>query len=72
MNRQAADLYRFGPFEVDVPAGQLRKHGVKLRLAGKPFDILVMLLERTGQVVTREEIQLRLWSNETFVDFETA
>jgi TolB-like protein/DNA-binding winged helix-turn-helix (wHTH) protein/Tfp pilus assembly protein PilF len=72
MNRQAADLYRFGPFEVDVPAGQLRKHGVKLRLAGQPFDILVMLLERTGQVVTREEIQLRLWSNETFVDFENS
>src|ERR1700675_1582311 len=64
--------YRFGPYYVDIPAGQLRKHGAKIRLAGQPFEILVMLLERAGQVVTREEIQHRLWSNETFVDFENS
>jgi TolB-like protein/DNA-binding winged helix-turn-helix (wHTH) protein/Tfp pilus assembly protein PilF len=65
-------IYRFGPYYVDTPAGQLRKHGAKIRLAGQPFEILVMLLERAGQVVTREEIQQRLWSEETFVDFENS
>jgi len=49
--------YDFGPFHVDAPAGQLRKRGNKIRLAGQPFEILLMLLERQGQVVTREEIQ---------------
>jgi TolB-like protein/DNA-binding winged helix-turn-helix (wHTH) protein len=68
----SSPIYRFGPYHVDVPAGQLRKHGAKIRLAGQPFDILVMLLERAGQVVTREEIQRRLWSGETFVDFENS
>src|SRR5262249_31799587 len=62
--------YRVGPYHVDLPAGQLRKHGTKVRLAGQPIEILVMLLEHAGQVVTREEIQRRLWSNETFGDFE--
>jgi DNA-binding winged helix-turn-helix (wHTH) protein/Tol biopolymer transport system component len=64
--------FKFGPYHVDVAAGQLRKHGTKIRLAGQPFDILVMLLEHAGHVVTREEIQQRLWSNETFVDFENS
>ncbi len=64
--------YRFGPFLVDAPAGQLRKGATKVRLAGQPFDILLMLLERPGQVVTREEIQTRLWPQETFVDFENS
>src|SRR5215472_15357883 len=64
--------YRFGPYDVDLAAGQLRKHGVKLKLTGQPLDILVMLLERPGQVVTREELQKRLWSDETFVDFENS
>ena len=65
-------LFRFDPFEVDVAAGQLRKHGIKLRLSGQPLEILIMLLERPGIVVTREEIQQRLWSTETFVDFENS
>jgi DNA-binding winged helix-turn-helix (wHTH) protein len=65
-------LYRFSHFEVDVAAGQLRKHGVKVRLAGQPFDILVLLLERPGEVVAREEIQRLLWSDETYVDFENS
>src|SRR5215813_849400 len=64
--------YHFGPFHVDAPAGQLRKRGSKIRLAGQPFEILVMLLERPGQVVTREEIQRRLWPDQTFVDFENS
>ena len=64
--------HQFGPFLVDAPAGQLRKGATKIRLAGQPFDILLMLLERPGQVVTREEIQSRLWPQETFVDFENS
>lgn len=71
-NNNPSFSYRFGPFSVDVPAGQLRKHGTKIRLAGQPFEILVMLLERAGEVVTREELQQRLWRNETFVDFENS
>ena len=71
-SRSSSASYRFGPYSVDVPAGQLRKHGVKIRLAGQPFDVLVMLLQRAGQVVTREEIQSQLWSGETFVDFENS
>jgi len=65
-------IYRFGPFHVDVPAAQLRKHGAKIKLAGQPFDILMILLEFAGRVVTREEMQQRLWSGETFVDFENS
>src|SRR5216684_2029 len=65
-------LFRFGPFFADAPAGQLRKGASKIRLAGQPFEILVMLLERPGQVVTREQIQQRLWPRETFVDFENS
>jgi DNA-binding winged helix-turn-helix (wHTH) protein/Tol biopolymer transport system component len=65
-------LFRFDPFEVDATAGQLRKHGLKLRLSGQPLEILIMLLEHPGAVVTREEIRQRLWSSETFVDFENS
>src|SRR3954453_23587220 len=62
-------LVRFGTFEVDLLAGELRKAGVKLKLTGQPFQVLAILLERPGQVVTREELQKRLWSD-TFVDFD--
>ena len=60
---------RFGTFEVDLQAGELRKSGLKLKLTGQPFDVLVILLERTGEVVTREELQKRLWPD-TFVDVD--
>ena len=63
------EIVRFGTFEVDLLAGELRKAGVKLKLTGQPFQVLAILLERPGQVVTREELQKRLWSN-TFVDFD--
>ena len=62
-------IIRFGTFEVDLLAGELRKAGVKLKLTGQPFQVLAILLERPGQVVTREELQNRLWSD-TFVDFD--
>ena len=61
---------RFGIFEVDLQAGELRGQGVKVKLQQQPFQILAMLLERPGEVVTREEIQKRLWPADTFVDFE--
>ena len=60
----------FAAFAVDLQAGELRKHGVKIRLQEQPFQMLLVLLERPGEVVTREELQKRLWSGNTFVDFE--
>ena len=63
-------IFRFGEFEVDVRARQLRKQGAKIRLPGQPFQVLVMLLEAPGQVVTRQDIQQKLWPADTFVDFE--
>ncbi len=53
-------LVRFGTFEVDLPAGEVRKGGAKLKLTGQPFQVLAILLERPGEVVTREELQKRL------------
>jgi DNA-binding winged helix-turn-helix (wHTH) protein len=61
---------RFGVFELDLSAGELRKNGIKLRLQGQPFQVLALLLERAGEVVTREELQQRLWPSDTFVDFD--
>lgn len=61
---------RFGVFEVDHSAGELRKSGVRLRLQGQPFQVLALLLERAGSVVTREELQQKLWPSDTFVDFD--
>jgi len=61
---------RFGIFEVDRRAGELRKRGVKIRLQDQPFQILLMLLERPSEVVTRQEIRARLWPSGTIVEFE--
>jgi len=63
-------LWRFGVFEVDLRAAELRKQGLKVKLHGQPFEILAMLLERPGEAVTREEIRGKLWPEDTFVDFE--
>ncbi len=63
-------VLRFGIFQVNLAAQELRKHGVRIRLPGQPFYILSILLEKPGQVITREEMQQRLWSSDTFVDFE--
>ena len=62
-------LVRFGAFEADLRTGELRKDGVKLKFSGQPFQVLAILLERPGEVVTREELQKRLWPD-TFVDVE--
>jgi TolB-like protein/Tfp pilus assembly protein PilF len=61
---------RFGVFEVDFRSGELRKQGVKIKLQKQPFQVLEILLERPGEVVTREELQKRIWPPDTFVDFE--
>ncbi len=61
---------RFGVFELDLSAGELRRSGVKLRLQGQPFQVLALLLERAGEVVTREELQQKLWPSDMFVDFD--
>ncbi len=63
-------VLRFGVFEIDVRAGELRKNGVRLKLQEQPFQVLCVLAEHTGDVVTREELRNRLWPADTFVDFD--
>jgi DNA-binding winged helix-turn-helix (wHTH) protein/TolB-like protein/Flp pilus assembly protein TadD len=63
-------LIRFGNFEVDLRAGELRREGSKVRLQEQPFSVLTVLLESAGEVVTREELRKRLWAEDTFVDFD--
>jgi len=62
--------YKFDPFEADVNAAELRRSGTRLKLQLQPFQVLVALLERPGEVVTREELRQRLWPQDTFVDFD--
>jgi cholera toxin transcriptional activator len=62
--------YRFGVFEADAASGELRRQGIRLRLNAQPFQLLIMLLERPGELVSREEICARLWPDGTFVDYE--
>jgi Tol biopolymer transport system component/DNA-binding winged helix-turn-helix (wHTH) protein len=63
-------VVRFGLFELDLRAGELRKSGVKIKLQDQPLQVLTMLLESPGQIVTREDLQKRLWPEDTFVDFD--
>jgi TolB-like protein/DNA-binding winged helix-turn-helix (wHTH) protein/Tfp pilus assembly protein PilF len=63
-------IVRFGVFEVDLKACELRKHGFRIKLAEQPFQVLALLLERPGEIVTREELRDRLWPGDTFVDFD--
>lgn len=63
-------VLRFDSYQVDLRAGELRKHGRKVRLTGRPFQVLALLLEHPGELITRTELQARLWSSDTFVDFE--
>jgi DNA-binding winged helix-turn-helix (wHTH) protein len=61
---------QFGLYEVNLTTGELRKHGIRLKLQEQPFQILVLLLARPGKLVTRDEIRQRLWPSGTFVDFD--
>ncbi len=67
---KTASRFRFGLFEADAESGELRKSGVRIRLQAQPFRVLICLLERPGEVVTRDEIQQRLWGADTIVDFD--
>jgi TolB-like protein/DNA-binding winged helix-turn-helix (wHTH) protein/Flp pilus assembly protein TadD len=69
-DQNSPNRLRFGVFEVDLRAGELRKHGLTIRLQEQPFRVLAMLLDHSGEVVTREELQKRLWPADTFVDFD--
>ena len=63
-------MIRFGPFQVDLAAREVRKEGRKVKLQGQPFHVLALLLQRPGQVVSREELQQALWPADTFVEFD--
>jgi DNA-binding winged helix-turn-helix (wHTH) protein len=63
-------IVRFGVFEVDLETGELRRQGLRIRLAEQPFLVLAYLLERRGKLVTRDELHQRLWPADTFVDFD--
>ena len=60
----------FDCYEVDLPAGQLYKHGIRINLRDQSFQVLAMLLEHPGEVVTREDLRRQLWREEVFVDFD--
>jgi eukaryotic-like serine/threonine-protein kinase len=68
---RAAATYQFGPFEVNAVSGELLKQGRRIKLQDQPFRLLIILLENAGQVVSREEIQNRIWQGNTFVDFDS-
>lgn len=61
---------RFGAFEVDLRTGEVRKHGLKIKLQDQPFQILALLLEHPGDVITRDELRQKLWAADTFVGFD--
>lgn len=70
MAEQPKKVFRFGVFEVDAGSGELRKSGLRLRLQEQPFQVLLRMLERPGEVVSREELRRQLWATDTFVDFD--
>jgi TolB-like protein/DNA-binding winged helix-turn-helix (wHTH) protein/tetratricopeptide (TPR) repeat protein len=68
--KQSSAVRRFGAFELNPQSGELRKNGMRLRLSGQPFQVLSVLVERAGELVTREELNSKLWPADTFVDFD--
>ena len=68
--KSASPGFQFGVFELDLQAGELRKHGVRVKLQEQPLRVLVKLLENSGEVVTKEELQRQIWPSDTFVDFD--
>ena len=70
MQKTPARVFRFGVFELNEATGELRKHGIRIKLHSQPFQVLVMLLERPTELVTREELRQRLWGDDTIVDFD--
>jgi eukaryotic-like serine/threonine-protein kinase len=72
MSAPRPDILRFGTFEVDVRSGELRKQGVRVKLQEQPFHVLTVLLQRPGEVVTRDELRNQNWPADTFVDFDNS
>ena len=72
LGTQTPAILQFGLFEVDVRAGELRKQGKRIKLQEQPFQVLVVLLQRPGEVVTREELRSQIWPEDTFVDFDNS
>src|SRR5260370_38641255 len=71
VNGSKKRLARFGVFELDLDARELRKQGVRLQLQPNPLQLLAILLERPGEIVTRDELRRRLWDDDTFVDHQS-
>ncbi len=67
---RSSRCYRFGAFEADAATGELRRQGIRVKLSAQPFQLLLLLLERPGELVTREKIQRALWPDGTFTDYE--
>src|SRR5689334_24645076 len=65
-------IFRFGSYEVDSRTGELRKNGMRIRCQEQPIQVLIALLERPGELLTREELRQRVWPQDTFVDFDHA
>src|SRR6266403_370613 len=72
LETRSSAILRFGVFEVDVRAGELRKQGVRVKLQEQPFQVLTVLLQCAGEVVTREELRNQNWPPDTFVDFDNS
>src|ERR1700746_1396584 len=72
LESRSSRVLRFGTFEVDLRSGELRKQGVRIKLQEQPFHILTVLLQRPGEVVTREELRSENWPADTFVDFDNS
>src|SRR5438132_1468269 len=72
LESRSSRVLRFGTFEVDLRAGELRKQGVRIKLQEQTFHVLTLLLQRPGEVITREELRSELWQSETFVDFDNS
>ena len=70
MPSRNCDSVGFGAFNIDLDTGEVRRRGVKVKLQGQPFAVLALLLERPGELVTREELKERIWGAETYVDFD--
>src|SRR6516225_7170913 len=72
LETQSPGVLRFGTFEVDLRAGELRKQGKRIKIQDQPFHVLTVLLQHSGEVVTREELRNQNWPPDTFVDFDNS
>src|SRR6266436_6122963 len=71
-SKRSAQIVRFGIFEADLQTGELHKNGIRVPLQGQPFQVCAILLEHSGELVTREELRRKVWPEDTFVDFDHA